>query len=62
MDQGMITGLMNYGAVGILAGVSLYQVVYLQQKIFQVIENNNKALGDLKAIIDKCQVMHERKV
>jgi hypothetical protein len=45
MDQNFVAGLMNYGAVGILAGVSLYQVVYLQQKIFQVIENNNKALG-----------------
>lgn len=59
MPQDFYTALTNYGAVGILAGVCLYQVIYLQGKIFNLIENNNKALSELKTVIDKCQIIHE---
>lgn len=52
--------LLDYGAIGLLAGVCIYQVVYLQGKIFTIIENNSNALLDLKNTIDKCHILHER--
>lgn len=59
MPAEFYSSLANYGAIGILAGVCLYQVIFLQSKVFTIIENNNKALSELKTVIDKCQIIHE---
>ena len=57
--------LLNYGAIGILAFVCLYQVIFLQNKIFTLIDDNNKvvaeltkSINDLRGVIDKCQFTH----
>lgn len=52
--------LLDYGALGLLTGVLLWQFVYLQKKLFSVIENNNKVLGELKLVIEKCTYKHSK--
>lgn len=47
--------LANFGAVGIIAAVALWQVFSLSDKLFRVIENNTRALTELREIIkNKC--------
>jgi hypothetical protein len=47
--------------VGFEAAVSavlFYLVFSLQNRIFTVIENNTKAVAELKTTIERCQFMH----
>lgn len=60
MEESLLKPLLDMGAIGILAGVLLYQVLYLQKRIVSIIENNTKAFFDLKGVIDKCQYIHDR--
>lgn len=52
--------LVDYGALGLLSAVLLWELAYLQKKMFTILENNTKALTDLKSIIEKCTYKHER--
>lgn len=52
--------LIDYGALGILTAVLLWQFVYLQRKLFSVIENNNKVLNELKLVIERCTYKHTK--
>lgn len=40
--------LSNLGAMGVIIALLAYDVFYLQKKLLQVIENNTKAMSDLK--------------
>jgi hypothetical protein len=47
MEQ-LLLKLADLGIVGIIAAVMAYDVFYLQKKLIQVVENNTKAMTDLK--------------
>jgi hypothetical protein len=48
----------NFGAVGIIAAIALWQVFALSRKLFSVIENNTKAMTELTILI-KTKVIKE---
>ena len=61
----LIPLLGNWGAMGVLLAVLLWQNNKMQTKLFDVIEKNTIAMDALKAsieslkvIIDKCQIIH----
>jgi hypothetical protein len=54
----LIKGLLDLGPTGALCGVLFYLVVIMQRKLFSIVENNTKAMTELKGVIDKCQVIH----
>lgn len=46
----------DFGALGIICGILLTYVIYVSKKMFSVIENNTKAMTELKTIIEtKCK-------
>lgn len=51
--KGLIERLANYGGIGILAGILLWQSIQTQDRLFQTIENNTQALIELKTIIER---------
>lgn len=51
MEEQLIK-LADFGTVGIIAAVLIYDVFYLQKKLIQIIENNTQAITSLK---DHCQ-------
>lgn len=52
--ENMVFGkLMDLGAVGIMAAIALWQVFALSRKLFSVIENNTKAMTELKVLIEQ---------
>ena len=40
------------GTVGAVMAVLLYQIVYLQKKLVTIIENNTRAMTELKGTIE----------
>jgi hypothetical protein len=56
----LLQGFTQYGALGLIAGISVYQVIFLQGKIITLVENNTKAMSELKVVIDGCQKIHDR--
>lgn len=48
MDQ-VLLKLADLGSIGIIAAVMIYDVFYLQKKLIQIIENNTKAMIELKS-------------
>lgn len=50
MDS-LLTRLTDFGAVGIIAAIALWQVFYLTKRMLSVIDNNTKALTELITII-----------
>jgi len=50
----------NYGAMGVVAGILFWQMSKLHDKLIEIIENNTKAFIELKNVIDKCQVIHDK--
>jgi hypothetical protein len=48
MEQ-IIIELAKLGPVGVMAAVLVYDVFYLQKKLLQIIENNTRAMQDLKS-------------
>jgi hypothetical protein len=57
--ESIFTNLSDYGIVGAVLALLFYQVFYLQRKVFSIIENNTKAMGELKSMIEKCQLQHD---
>lgn len=49
----------DYGVLGIVAGILFFQMSRLQNKLLEIIEKNTKAFEELRAMIDKCQLMHK---
>jgi hypothetical protein len=41
--------LAEMGPLGIISAVLIYDVFYLQRRLLQIIENNTKAMQDLKS-------------
>ena len=54
----IIKGLLELGPTGAVCGVLFYLVVIMQRKLFSIVENNTRAMTELKGVIDKCQVIH----
>ena len=50
----------QYGLPGLVIAALAVQVFYLQRKLLDVVENNTKAMTELKSIIDKCQAVHTK--
>jgi hypothetical protein len=44
----LLSRLVDFGSLGIIAAIMIYDVFYLQKKLIQIIENNTKAMSDLK--------------
>jgi hypothetical protein len=57
----VIEGFLQYGALGAIAVVSIYQVLVMEKKLFEIIEKNTKVLTELKGTIEKCQIIHSDK-
>lgn len=56
--EALIEKFGEYGVLGIMVGLLFWQMSGLQKKLVEIIEKNTKAFDELKAIIDKCQVIH----
>jgi len=50
--------LTNFGALGIIAALALWQVFYLSRRMMGIIENNTKAMTELKDAVRGC--LHNR--
>lgn len=50
--------LAQYGALGLVAAVSLYQVNVMQKQLFGLIKDTTKALIELRETIKDCQCEH----
>lgn len=47
--------LFQYGALGVVCAAAIWDISYLQKRMFTVVENNTKALAELKAVVQNCQ-------
>ena len=48
----------QFGLAGAVIVVLVVQVRYLQSKLVEVIEDNTRALADLRGVIERCQFLH----
>jgi len=55
--DGIIKELINYGALGLMCAVLIYNVIFLQKKVISIVENNTKAFDELKAVIENYQLL-----
>lgn len=46
----------EYGVIGVLIFVIIQQNMYHTKRIYNVIENNTKALEGVKNVINKCTI------
>lgn len=44
----ILSRLADFGAIGVVLAIMIYDVFYLQKKLITIIENNTKAMTDLK--------------
>jgi len=44
----VLAKLADFGAVGIIADLAIWQVFYLSRRMMDIIENNTKAMTELK--------------
>jgi hypothetical protein len=51
--------LADFGVLGVMCALLVYNVIFLQKKVISIVENNTKAFGELKTIIEKCQLIHK---
>jgi len=54
MPDILFARLVDFGAVGTVAALAIWQVFYLTRKLLTVIENNTKAMTELK---DHCRLI-----
>lgn len=60
MEGLIIESITEYGILGILIAVLIYQVFYLQHKFVSIIENNTKAMARLvDAVNDNSNIVNE---
>jgi hypothetical protein len=48
----LLKTIAEYGAIGIIAALLFYDVLIMQTKLFTLIENNTKALQELKSFCE----------
>jgi hypothetical protein len=48
MMEALLTRLGDFGVAGLVAAIVIYDVFYLQKKLLTIIENNTKAMTELK--------------
>jgi len=53
METSIIDAFIQYGALGLVCIVAIVDISYLQRRIFLVVDNNTKALAELKATIER---------
>jgi hypothetical protein len=46
--ESILLKVADFGALAAIAGALLYDVFFLQRKLIQIIENNTKAMTDLR--------------
>jgi hypothetical protein len=51
--ENIFNSLIQYGALGCVAAVSLYQVWVMQKKLFDIIEKNTIALTKMIAMLEE---------
>jgi hypothetical protein len=54
----LLMKLADFGAVGIIAALAIWQVFYLSRRMMGIIENNTKAMTELKDAVRGC--IHNR--
>lgn len=62
MDS-LLGHLTQYGALGIVCALLLYDVFYLQRKLIAIIDNNTRALSQLQTVVNECHnraAMHRK--
>lgn len=52
--------LINSGVIGAFAAALLWQNNQINRRMMDIIEKNTQALVQLKAMIEKCQVIHNK--
>jgi hypothetical protein len=55
----IISKFADYGALGLICLLLIYNVYFLQKKVISIIENNTKALTELKSIIQEKRAYHK---
>lgn len=58
MSSEVIAIWSQYGLAGCVIVTLFVQVRYLQSKLVSVIEDNTRALADLRGVIERCQFVH----
>lgn len=56
--KGIVEVFLQYGALGAIATVSIYQVLVMEKKMYSMIENNTRVLTELRKTIEQCQIVH----
>lgn len=59
MEFDIIKSFSELGITGGVLAVVLYDVFVLQKKLFNIIDNNTRAMTELKSSIETCQKIHE---
>jgi len=54
----LIEKLPDFGALGIVCALLIYNVYFLQKKVIAIVENNTKALTEMREVIKECQFTH----
>jgi hypothetical protein len=47
--ESLMKELTNFGALGVMSAILIYDVLFLQKKLISIIENNTKAMQSLKS-------------
>jgi hypothetical protein len=55
----IVTLLGNWGAMGVLLAVLLWERSKLEGKLLDIVQANTKAFEELKSMIEKCQLTHK---
>jgi len=53
MDE-VTAKLADFGVLGIMCGLLVYNVIFLQKKVISIVENNTQAMTSMKSVIEKC--------
>lgn len=59
MDPNIIKAFADFGIIGAVLFIVIYDVFILQKKLWTLIENNTKAMTELKSSIETCQKIHD---
>jgi hypothetical protein len=51
--EALLMKLVDFGAVGIIAALAIWQVFYLSRRMMSIIENNTRAMTELKETIQR---------
>lgn len=57
----LIDGLVQYGALGSVAAVSMFQTWVMTKKLFEIVEKITITMAGFTKAMEKCQIIHESK-